>query len=385
MSGARKLSGAPPSVVHLGGAWAQWDKQLVDARIAVEETARELDTCKYERDATVESLSRTAESLARTAESLAAAERACVDTTDQLSAERIMRLDEAESIRGERARFDQEMTAMREGLDRAVLDARSNFEKEEAANAMCEAAVADRDGHEEERISLVERVRSDAHAMEAQRLEIGRLQAGVRTLEKHSELLLKEKHRLALELQHTKRSGFEGGAASYHAPVSHLPSYSPATQASSSQAVNGIPVPAPVAAAAAVAAASPFTPSPSGGAEPRSKTAARRPASAGGAVLHDSPASMQMHDSPASMLKTICFTPRRRSHSSPSSAGKASDATTAALPDLPPPSKEKIAERKAALTEASKAALARAGRKPLLSAVNKAEVTAGAIGNPWMQ
>jgi hypothetical protein len=94
---------------------------------------------------------------------------------------------------------------------------------------------------------------------------------------------------------------------------------------------------------------------------------------------------MQMHDSPASMLKTICFTPRRRSHSSPSSAGKASDATTAASPDLPPPSKEKIAERKAALTEASKAALARAGRKPLLSAVNKAEVTAGAIGNPWMQ
>jgi hypothetical protein len=94
---------------------------------------------------------------------------------------------------------------MREALERAEVDAHNSGEKEEAANAMCEAAVADRDAHEDERVSLLERVRSDARAMEAQRLEVGRLQAEVRTLEKqrnqhcaHSELLLKEKNRLAV-------------------------------------------------------------------------------------------------------------------------------------------------------------------------------------------
>jgi hypothetical protein len=71
---------------------------------------------------------------------------------------------------------------------------------------------------------------------------------------------------------------------------------------------------------------------------------------------------------------------------SPSDAADA-EAAAAAAAAYAPPTKETIAERKRALLEATKAALARAGRKPLLSAANKAAVTAGAIANenPWMQ
>ena len=120
--------------------------------------------------------------------------------------------------------------------------------------------------------------------------------------------------------------------------------------------------------------------------------------------MHDSPASM--HDSPASMLKAICFTPRGSAGAGAGAAGRGASPAAAAAAghkggsmsgvimspcDAPPPSKDTIAERKRALMESAKAALARAGRKPLLSEASKAEVTftAGPAivvnENPWVQ
>lgn len=403
MSGALPVKG-----VHLGGVWAQWDKKLADGRQQVEAMERELGACTDERDETAATLARTASTLANTQAALAVERSQCEEMARQLSAEKVLRVEEAEAIRRERASFTQQMSAMREELERAKLDARDSGEKEEAANAMCEAAVADRDAHEDERVSLLERVRSDARAMEAQRLEIGRLQAEVRTLEKqrnqhcaHSEILLKEKNRLAGELLRIKRP-LNYGALSHHTPVSHLPSSTEAVateagvaaplvaRASSSSHAPGAPAPA---AADVLAAASPFTPSPSGkGAQLRSRTAARRPASAD-VSTRDSPASV--HDSPASMLKTISFTPRvngavkGNAMTRGATVMSPSDAPPPAEAAYVPPTKETIAERKSALMEATKAALARSGRKPLLSAANRAAVTAGppvAVNeNPWVQ
>lgn len=414
-SGARKMSGAlPVKGVHLGGVWAQWDKKLADGRQQVETMERELGACKDERDETAATLARTASTLANTEAALAVERSQCEEMARQLSAEKVLRVEEAEAIRRERASFTQQMTAMREELERAKLDAHNSGEKEEAANAMCEAAVADRDAHEDERVSLLERVRSDARAMEAQRLEIGRLQAEVRTLEKqrnqhcaHSEILLKEKNRLAGELLRIKRP-LNYGTLSHHTPVSHLQSSTEAeagvaaslvAHASSSSHKPKAPCASSPESSGVLTAASPFTPSPTGGgAQLRSKMAARRPASAG-VSMHDSPASV--HDSPASMLKTICFTPRGTGAGSASPGAikvsammsgaivmSPSDASPAAAAYVPP-TKETIAERKSALMVATKAALARAGRKPLLSAANRSAVTAGppvAVNeNPWVQ
>ena len=396
MSGALPVKG-----VHLGGVWAEWDKKLAESRDHVDAMERELGECKAERDATAATLERTATTLANTEAALAMERSQCEEIARQLSAEKTMRVDEAEAIRRERAHFEKEMSAMREALERAQVHADDAGAKEEAANAMCEAAVADRDAHEDERVSLLERVRSDDRAMEAQRLEIARLQAEVRTLEKqrnqhcqHSELLLKEKNRLAGELLRIKRP-LNYGTPSYthHAPVTHLPSsVSPAVNASAALTTPRAPgAPAPASSSSAMAV-SPFTPSPAG-AQLRSKTAARRPLSAGvstSSSMHESPASM--HDSPASMLKAICFAPRGAAVSPAGAGSKGGSAMSSVITspsDAPPPSKETIAERKKALKEAAKAALSRAGRKPLLSVANKAEVTAGPAivtnENPWVQ
>ena len=260
MSGALPVKG-----VHLGGVWAEWDKKLMEGRDKVDAMARELRACQDERDDTAATLAKTSFTLANTEAALVMERSQCEEMARQLSAEKVMRVDEAEAIRRERDQHEREMASMREALERAQLNAQNSGEKEEAANAMCEAAVADRDAHEDERVSLLERVRSDARAMEAQRLEIGRLQAEVRTLEKqrnqhcaHSELLLKEKNRVAGELLRIKRPLNYATPTYHHAPVSHLPSSATSSAAAASPATHaaaaalttprapGAPAPAPL-------------------------------------------------------------------------------------------------------------------------------------------
>ena len=340
VNGARKVSGSlPVKGVMLGGAWAQWDAQLKETQSKLEATASELAAARAE-------------------------------AARELAAERAARGEEAEAWRLERAALARELSQLASEVAAATAAAKDAGEKEEAANAMCEAAVADRDVKEAECAELLARVAADARSLELREMEIDRLQHEVHALEKqgrlnraHSELLLKEKNRLSGELLRNKRP------VNYGPPVWHVTTSSNAPKTAEDHAA---PMP------------SPHTPSDAG-CVASGKTAARRPASASRAP-NDSPASV--HDSPASMRKMFACTPRgfgtasktlRKGLASPSDAVDDSGYT--------PPSKDTIAERKKALMEAAKAALGRASRKPLLSAANKAAVTAGASSemNPWVQ
>ena len=113
-SGARRVTGTTAvKGVHLGGVWAQWDKQLAEGRAEVEKSQQQAAATYAELSNTAASLAQAKASERAMEDALAIERSNAEESLESMECEKALRVAEGASIREEREEFQTSMAAMR--------------------------------------------------------------------------------------------------------------------------------------------------------------------------------------------------------------------------------------------------------------------------------